>query len=50
MTDADTIEEKIIQLQEHKLKMLEAIIEPSDSALRAKAGKLTAADWTALLS
>ncbi len=39
-----------MELQERKLKMLGAIIEQPDSALRVKASRLTAADWTALLS
>ena len=39
-----------MELQERKLKMLGAIIEQSDSELKAKASRLTAADWTALLS
>lgn len=47
---AGTVEEKIMELQERKLKMLGAIIEQPDSALKAKASRLTAADWTALLS
>ena len=39
-----------MELQERKLKMLGDIIEQPDSALKAKASMLTAADWTALLS
>ncbi len=35
---------------ERKIKMLGAIIEQSDSALKARASKLTEADWMALLS
>ena len=49
-THADTVEERIMELQERKLKMLGAIIEQSDSALRVRANKLTEADWNALLS
>ncbi|DBA90860.1 TPA: hypothetical protein ACH3X2_004264, partial [Trebouxia sp. C0005] len=47
---AGTVEEKIMKLQERKLKMLGAIIEQPDSALKAQKSRLTAADWTALLS
>ncbi|KAL0051821.1 hypothetical protein WJX82_002688 [Trebouxia sp. C0006] len=47
---AGTVEEKIMELQERKLKMLGAIIEQPDSALKTKGNKLNAADWTALLS
>ncbi|DBA87227.1 TPA: hypothetical protein ACH3X1_004293 [Trebouxia sp. C0004] len=47
---AGTVEEKIMELQERKLKMLGAIIEQPDCALKAKSSRLTAADWTALLS
>ena len=47
---AGTVEEKIMELQERKLKMLGAIIEQPDSALKTKASMLTVADWTALLS
>ena len=39
-----------MELQERMLKMLGAIIEQPDSALKAKPNRLTAADWTALLS
>lgn len=47
---ADTVEERIMELQERKLKMLGAIIEQPDSELKAKGRSLTEADWRALLS
>ena len=47
---ADTVEERIMQLQERKLKMLGAIIEQPDSTLEARPHRMTEADWTALLS
>lgn len=46
----DTVEERIMELQERKLKMLGAIIEQKDSALGAKPSRTTEADWEALLS
>ena len=39
-----------MEVQERKLKMLGAIIEQPDSALKTIGSKLNAADWTALLS
>lgn len=39
-----------MELQERKIQMLGAIIEQSDSMLRARANKMTEADWVALLS
>ena len=48
---AGTVEEKIIELQERKIKMMGAIIEPSDGAtLKVKGNRMTEADWNALLS
>ena len=48
---AETIEEKIMELQERKIRMMGAIIEPSDAAsLQSKASRVTEADWNALLS
>lgn len=51
MGPAGTVEEKIIELQERKIKMMGAIIEPSDGAtLKVKGNRMTEADWNALLS
>ncbi|KAL3158216.1 hypothetical protein ABBQ38_010470 [Trebouxia sp. C0009 RCD-2024] len=48
---AGTVEEKIMELQERKIKLLGAIIEQTDATtLKAKGGKMTEADWNALLS
>ena len=48
---AETIEEKIMELQERKIRMMGAIIEPSDAAsLQSKGSRMTEADWNALLS
>lgn len=40
-----------MELQERKIKLLGAIIEQTDATtLKAKGGKMTEADWNALLS
>lgn len=48
---AETVEEKIMELQERKIKMMGSIIESSDAAsLQGKGNRMTEADWNALLS
>ena len=50
MCGAETVEERIIEMQERKIKMLGAIIEQSEAAGKAHVSKMTEADWIALLS
>lgn len=51
MGTAGTVEEKILELQERKIKMLGAVIEQSDApTLKARGNRMTEADWNALLS